>query len=74
MSPWVSWWGVVLGDADGLPVVVRFPAGPRVSLSGDPPKGNGRRPKKDRLPVVQFPGSASKTQDRRPAKGNARKK
>ena len=33
--------------ADRLPVVVRFPAGPRVSLkSGDQPKGRWRRPKK----------------------------
>ena len=35
--------------ADRLPVVVRFPAGPRVSLkSGDQPKGRWRRPKKKR--------------------------
>ena len=33
--------------ADRLPVVVRFPAGPRVSLkSGDQPKGRWRRQKK----------------------------
>ena len=33
--------------ADRLPVVVRFPAGPRISLkSGDQPKGRWRRPKK----------------------------
>ena len=36
--------------ADRLPVVVRFPAGPRVSLkSGDQPKGRWRRPKKKSL-------------------------
>jgi len=29
VSSWLSWQGV---DADRLPVVVRFPAGPRVSL------------------------------------------
>ena len=34
--------------ADRLPVVVRFPAGRRVSLqSGDQPKGRWRRPKKE---------------------------
>ena len=33
--------------ADRLPVVVRFPAGPQVSLKvGDQPKGRWRRPKK----------------------------
>ena len=48
-------WGVLVAQlvlrhscvADRLPVVVRFPAGPRVSLkSGDQPKGRWRRPKK----------------------------
>ena len=35
----VSWHSCV---ADRLPVVVRFPAGPRVRLKTvDPPKGNG---------------------------------
>ena len=33
--------------ADRLPVVVRIPAGPLGSLKCDPPKGNGRRPKKN---------------------------
>ena len=36
--------------ADRLPVVVRFPAGPRVSFkSGDQPKGRWRRPKKSHV-------------------------
>ena len=39
--------GVVLDGADRLPVVVRFPAGPGVSLKTvDPPKGNGLGQKK----------------------------
>ena len=38
---------VSFDDADRLPVVVRFPAGPQVSLKvGDQPKGRWRRPKK----------------------------
>ena len=43
---WLSWYGVGLASADRLPVVVRIPAGPLGSLKCDPPKGNGRRPKK----------------------------
>ena len=43
---WLSWYGVDLASADRLPVVVRIPAGPLGSLKCDPPKGNGRRPKK----------------------------
>ena len=35
-----------LASADRLPVAVRIPAGPLGSLKCDPPKGNGRRPKK----------------------------
>ena len=42
---WLSWYGVGLASADRLPVV-RIPAGPLASLKCDPPKGNGRRPKK----------------------------
>ena len=35
--------------ADRLPVVVRFPAGPRVRLKTvDPPKGNGLGQKKEK--------------------------
>ena len=38
---------VSFDNADRLPVVVRFPAGPQVSLKvGDQPKGRWRRPKK----------------------------
>ena len=44
---WLSWYGVGLASADRLPVVVRIPAGPLGSLKCDPPKGNGRRPKKN---------------------------
>ena len=44
---WLSWYGVGLGSADRLPVVVRIPAGPLGSLKCDPPKGNGRRPQKN---------------------------
>ena len=41
----VSWHSCV---ADRLPVVVRFPAGPRVRLKTvDPPKGNGLGQKKE---------------------------
>ena len=37
----------ILDGADRLPVAVRFPAGPRVSLKTvDPPKGNGLGQKK----------------------------
>ena len=43
---WLSWYGVGLASADRLPVV-RIPAGPLASLKCDPPKGNGRRPKKN---------------------------
>ena len=40
--------------ADRLPVVVRFPAGPRVGLKTvDPPKGNGLGPKKKRIPDIE---------------------
>ena len=40
---------VSFDNADRLPVVVRFPAGPQVSLKvGDQPKGRWRRPKKKR--------------------------
>ena len=43
----VSWHSCV---ADRLPVVVRFPAGPRVRLKTvDPPKGNGLGQKKNGL-------------------------
>ena len=38
-----------LASADRLPVVIRIPAGPLRSLKCDPPKGNGRRPKKNEL-------------------------
>ena len=39
--------------ADRLPVVVRFPAGPRVRLKTvDPPKGNGLGQKKVNNPVA----------------------
>ena len=38
-----------LASADRLPVVVRIPAGPLGSLKCDPPKGNGRRPKKKKI-------------------------
>ena len=42
VSSRLSCQGVVLDGADRLPVVVRFSAGPRVSLKTvDPPKGNG---------------------------------
>ena len=43
---WLSWYGVGLASADGLPVVVRIPVGPLGSLKCDPPKGNERRQKK----------------------------
>ena len=43
---WLSGYGVGLASADRLPVVVRIPAGLLGSLKCDPPKGNGRRPKK----------------------------
>ena len=46
-SSWLSWYRGVLDVADRLPVVVRFPAGPRVRLKTvDPPKGNGLGQKK----------------------------
>ena len=46
-SSWLSWYRSVLDVADRLPVVVRFPAGPRVRLKTvDPPKGNGLGKKK----------------------------
>ena len=38
---------LVFASAVRLPVVVRIPAGPLGSLKCDPPKGNGRRPKKN---------------------------
>ena len=48
-SSWLSWYRGVLDVADRLPVVVRFPAGPRVRLKTvDPPKGNGLGQKKSR--------------------------
>ena len=41
--------------ADRLPVVVRFPAGPRVGLKTvDPPKGNGLGQKKVNNPVASL--------------------
>ena len=43
----LSWYGVGLASADRVPVVVRTPAGPLGSLKCDPPKGNGRRPRKN---------------------------
>jgi len=46
---WLSWYGVGLASADRLPVVVRIRAGRLGSLKCDPPKGNGRRPKKKKL-------------------------
>ena len=43
---------VSFDNADRLPVVVRFPAGPQVSLKvGDQPKGRWRRPKKKKAPL-----------------------
>ena len=46
-SSWLSWYRSVLDVADRLPVVVRFPAVPRVRLKTvDPPKGNGLGKKK----------------------------
>ena len=46
-SSWLSWYRGVLDVGDRLPVVVRFPAGPRVRLKTvDPPKGNGLGQKK----------------------------
>ena len=43
----LSWYRGVLDVAHRLPVVVRFPAGPRVRLKTvDPPKGNGLGQKK----------------------------
>ena len=53
---WLSWYGVGLASADRLPVVVRIPAGPLGSLKCDPPKGNGRRPQKKELDVVNLFG------------------
>ena len=44
---WLSWYGVGLANADRVPVGVRIPAGPLGSLKCDPPKGNGRRQKKN---------------------------
>ena len=42
--------------ADRLPVVVRFPAGPRVSLKTvDPPKGNGLAPGLDPSHLRRYP-------------------
>ena len=46
---WLSWYDVGLASADRLPAVVRISAGPLGSLKCDPPKGNGRRPKKKLL-------------------------
>jgi len=46
---WLSWYGVGLASADRLPVVARILAGPLGSLKCDPPKGNGRRPKKKKV-------------------------
>ena len=44
-----------LASADRLPVVVRIPASPLGSLKCDPPKGNGRRPKKNLRENPQIP-------------------
>ena len=47
-SSWLSWYRGILDVAHRLPVVVRFPAVPRVRLKTvDPPKGNGLGQKKN---------------------------
>ena len=53
LSSWLSWYRGVLDVADRLPVVVRFPAGPRVRFKTvDPPKGNGLGQKKNASPKI----------------------
>ena len=56
-SSWLSWYRGVLGVADRLQVVVRFPAGPRVRVKAHrtvPQSVNGRpSKKKDALGAVR---------------------
>ena len=51
-----------LASADSLLVVLRIPAGPLGSLKCDPPKGNGRRPKKNRRSLLRSAGVGSYAQ------------
>ena len=69
----LSWYGLGLASADRLPVVDRIPAGPLGSLKCDPPKGNGRRPKKivcskGRGPSVKQPNTKTTQSQKGPGK------
>ena len=55
----LNWYGVGLASADRLPVRVRIPAGLLGSLKYDPPKGNGRRPKKKNNDKISNEGEKS---------------
>ena len=57
--------------ADRLPVVVRFPASPRVRLKTvDPPKGNGLGQKKAKKPQRSKQGKRSEPQTKHPHKNH----